>query len=315
LAWITGQERHGLKRVAHGVGRRFAERLGRISERYLGVHLVPVRYDDPIPRLRDLPEGWWDRVHPMPGVDLRIDDQLRRLAEWADRFADEWQFPIGPVPGEPHRYCRVNESYGTGDAELLWGMLRHERPTRVLELGSGITTRLAAEALERNRADGHPAELVAVDPYPGQVTRAGFPGLTRLLAVPAQAIPLEQFTALAAGDVLLVDSSHMLKAGSDVARIFEDVLPILRPGVLVHFHDIYLPRPYPQVVVQEHHWYWNEQDALLLYLSDNPGWEVVWSANALFHDHFEAFEAAVPGMERGWAGPCSFWIRRVPPAG
>lgn len=311
MAEITGQERRGWKRLVHGAGRRLARRGGRFSERSLGIHLVPVRYDDPIPRLDEVAGSWWDEPQALAGIDLRIDEQLTRLARWSERYVNEWNFAVDPVAGAPHVFYRRNASYGNGDAEILWAMLREHKPARVLELGSGFTTRLAAAALERNRAEGKPGDLVSVDPYPGDVTRAGFPGLTQLLVSPAQAIPVDEFRTLSAGDVLLVDSSHMFKVGSDVAYLFEHVLPRLEPGVLVHLHDVYLPRPYPPDVYRAQQWYWNEQNVLRVYLCENPAWEVVWSVNALFRDRHEAFAAAVPGTVPGHSGPCSFWIRRA----
>ena len=308
---ITGQERHGARRILHGAGRRAAVRTTRFWERVLGLHVIPMRYDDPIPRVDEIADGWWDTTRPLLGIDLRIDEQLARLAEWSARYSHEWTFPSEPVPGSPHVFHRRNPSYGNGDAEILWAMVREARPARVLELGSGMTTRLVAAALERNRAEGAPGALVSVDPHPGEVTRHGFPGLTELVVGPAQDVPLETFMALDSRDVLLIDSSHMHKTGSDVADLFERVLPRLADGVLVHLHDIYLPRPYPAIVYRERRWFWNEQDALRLYLSENPQWEVVWSVNTLYRDHQEAFAAALPWTTPGHAGPCSFWMRRV----
>jgi hypothetical protein len=307
---ITGQERRGVRRLVHGASRRAAQRTSRVWERVLGLHVIPLRYDDPIPRVDEIADGWWTEPQALLGIDLRVGVQLDRLSRWKDRYRSEWRFPERVADEDHHLYQRANPSYGTGDAEILWGMLREHRPARVIELGSGMTTRLAASALERNRVEGSPGELVAVDPYPGEITRAGFPGLTRLVAAPAQSIPIEEFGTLGSDDVLLVDSSHMFKVGSDVAYLLERVLPQLDDGVLVHLHDIYLPRPYPPVVYRERRWFWNEQDALRLYLSENPNWHVVWAVNALYRDHYDEFSAAIPGLPPDQPGPCSFWVRR-----
>jgi predicted O-methyltransferase YrrM len=154
------------------------------------------------------------------------------------------------------------------DAAAAYAMVRRERPARIVEIGSGHSSRFLAQAV----SDGAVAtEIVCIDPAP----RA------RIAQLPVRHVPVllqhadpALFAALGAGDVLFVDSSHIAMPGTDVDRLFLDVLPRLPAGVLVHVHDVFLPDPYPP------QWAWrgyNEQ-LLLAALIAGGGYELVWSS-------------------------------------
>jgi len=152
----------------------------------------------------------------------------------------------GPAP-EP----RLDQDWFCGlDAALAYALVRSRRPRRIVEIGCGHSTRFMARAI---RDGGLEAELVCIDPEP----RAPLAGLKlRHLACTVQAAPASAFAGLAAGDVLFVDSSHVLMPGSDVDMLLNVILPTLPAGVLVHVHDVFLPDPYPTI------WAWrcyNEQ--------------------------------------------------------
>lgn len=123
-------------------------------------------------------------------------------------------------------------------------------------------------------------------------------------------MPLEVFDALEAGDVLFVDTTHTVKTGSDVNRIVLDVLPRLAPGVVVHFHDIFIPWEYHRHWI-EGEFKWNEQYLLQAFLSMNPGYEVLASSQALVREGREAISPLVPQLRAGSA-PSALWIRRRP---
>ena len=106
---------------------------------------------------------------------------------------------------------------------------------------------------------------------------------------------MTEFDALRDGDMLIVDTTHVVKMGGDVNRVILDVLPRLAPGVLVHFHDIWLPWEYHPGLVAELG-FWNEQYLLQAYLSDNPRWRIVLAAQALARDRRADLEAAVPSL-------------------
>lgn len=139
------------------------------------------------------------------------------------------------------------------DAAAAYAMVRTCRPRRIVEVGSGHSTRFMARAV----ADGGlTTRITAIDPEP----RASISGLDiEYLRLPVQKTEIELFLQLTEDDILFIDSSHQLKPGSDVEFLFEKIIPILPSGVRVHFHDIFLPDDYPP------QWAWrryNEQDSL-----------------------------------------------------
>jgi predicted O-methyltransferase YrrM len=173
---------------------------------------------------------------------------LAVLAE-AEAFAGELAAMAGPPP-EP----RFDQDWFPRlDAAVLYGLVRGRRPRRVVEVGSGHSTRFVTRAA---RDAGRVTEIVCVDPAP----RARLDGLpVRHVAALLQDADPALFAGLAASDVLLIDSSHVAVPGSDVDLLLNEVLPALVPGVLVHLHDIFLPDPYPEA------WAWrgyNEQVAV-----------------------------------------------------
>jgi hypothetical protein len=129
-----------------------------------------------------------------------------------------------------------------------------------------------------------------------------------LNVVSATDVPLAEFEALGEHDVLFVDTTHTVKLGSDVNRIILDVLPELAPGVLVHFHDVFLPYEYPRTFL-ERRLYWNEQYLLQAFLAQNPAWEIVLPLHALVRERPEPLSTLVASFHPG-SGPSAFWIRR-----
>jgi predicted O-methyltransferase YrrM len=173
---------------------------------------------------------------------------LAVLAE-AEAFAGDLAGLAGPPP-EP----RFDQDWFPRlDAAVLYGLVRGRRPRRVVEVGSGHSTRFAARAA---RDAGGGTEIVCIDPSP----RARLDGLpVRHARALLQDADPALFAGLAAGDVLFIDSSHVAMPGSDVDLLLNGVLPALAPGVLVHLHDVFLPDPYPEA------WAWrgyNEQVAV-----------------------------------------------------
>jgi predicted O-methyltransferase YrrM len=276
----------------------------------LGFHVTPNHFYQPIPDTRRLPETLWTRRSEMVGVDLGEPAQLALLAELSAAYEREWaEFPAEPGP-DPWRFHFGNVFFESVDAEIYHGLIRRHRPRRIVEIGSGSSTYLAAQAVCRNEAEGHPCDLVAIEPYPNPVLSRGFPGLTRLVTAQLQSIPLDEFTTLGDGDVLFIDSSHVLRIGSDVQYEFLEILPRLRPGVLVHVHDVFLPDEYPRGWVMDEHRFWNEQYLLQAFLAFNRAFEVVWAGSFMNARHSGLLAAAIPSYRQGETVPGSFWMRR-----
>ena len=271
----------------------------------LGVHVSPVHYYEPIPDTRTLDAATWTRRSDLPGVDLNVTGQLALLEELAEYREEFARFPLSSGGG-PGRYHVDNASFEGGDGDALYAILRHLRPGRVVEIGSGFSTLLAAEALAANGT----GELTAIDPFPSPVLRADPPGLS-LIESPVQRVPMDTFTRLRAGDVLFIDSSHVLAIGSDVQHEFLEILPRLAPGVLVHVHDVFLPGEYPREIVLGKRFFWTEQYLLQAFLAFNRAFEVVLAMAWLHERHPDRLEAAFAAYRRDRYLPGSFWMRRA----
>ena len=293
-------DRSALAIRAYRGARRAAERVG--------IQFVVKSFYSPIPDLRALPDDVFERRSALRGLDLRLDRQVALLEDELAPYLAEFGPPEHPS-GHPGEFHFTNGSYEAVDADLLYALVRHHKPRRVLELGSGHSTLVTCMAAARNKRDGYPTRVECFDPHPSVVS-AATPGVARLEPVPAQHVPLAEFQALEAGDVLFVDTTHTVKLGGDVNFVVLDVLPLLAPGVVVHFHDVFLPREYPRVWVEDLGLVWAEQYLLQAFLAMNPGYEVLLSANALATERPDVLGPAV----RSWrlcGMPGAFWIRRT----
>ncbi len=282
----------------------------------IGVHVTPNHFYSPVPDTRELDRraGLWNEESDMPGVDLRAARQLEWLQRVFSPLRHECDFPLDST-GVPHEYFVRNGAYGLISAAVLHCMVRHFSPRTLIEVGSGNSTYVSARAALMNQAEGKPTRLIAVEPHPGAVLRQGFPGLTRLIPEKVQDLGLDLFTELQEGDMLFIDSSHVVRMGNDVLFLYLDVLPRLAKGVVIHIHDIFLPRHYPRRWVLEGHRFWTEQYLLQAFLAMNPYFEVLWCGSFMHLKHPEALRKVFPppdglATEEGYASS-SFWMRKV----
>jgi hypothetical protein len=230
--------------------------------------------------------------------------QLRLLREEFPKLKTEYDsFPHDPTDDRSQFYFNAGMFGGT-DALALYCMIRHFRPNTVIEIGSGISSLVTAQAARKN---GN-TRLICIEPYPNDLLRSGFPGLTQLLVQPVQAVALEQFEQLGENDILFIDSSHVVRIGSDVNYLFLEILPRLRPGVIVHVHDIFLPAEYRRDWVMDDLRFWNEQYLLQAFLIFSSGFEVLFANSYLGHYYHGELQAAFPNSP--WWGGGSFWMRR-----
>lgn len=183
-------------------------------------------------------------------------------------YLREFDYPdAGPDDESPHQYYDGNSQFNGMDARLAFGLLRLWRPGRIIEVGSGYSTLLMVDVVGRHLSGQ--TRITCVEPFPRPFLRklAGI----ELLESKVQDVDSAMFESLGRGDVLFIDSSHVSKTGSDVNFLFFEVLPRLKAGVHIHFHDIFLPYEYPKDWVMDESISWNEQyllRALLMFSAD-----------------------------------------------
>jgi len=270
----------------------------------------PGHYHSPIPDLDEL-RGNGDRIwrprEQLTGVDIQVSEQLG-LLENLRQHATAIDYPV-EAPVESGRYFYSNGLFPMLDAEFLFSALCAFRPQKIVEVGSGFSSLVMAD-VNRRMFNGR-MDISCIDPNPRDFLIAGVDGITRLLPLPLQLCDPALFTQLGAGDLLFIDSSHVSKVDSDVNFFFFELLPLLKPGVYVHLHDIFLPDEYPKSWVLEEQRSWTEQYLLHAFLMFNREWRVVWMAHYMLSRHREAVLSVFPRCAALGAGG-SFWMQRRP---
>jgi predicted O-methyltransferase YrrM len=272
------------------------------AARRLGFELVRRHFYSPIPELDRLSRSRWDGPLPSPGVDYRLPAATDLLKGPLAPYFEELRSPNSPLAA----FDIENGSYGPVDAESLYAVLRYLQPARVLELGSGASSHVIAAA---NRANGG-FQHVIYDPFPFSASRLGAVTASEVHALRAEEVAETAFTDLGAGDVLFVDTTHTVKAGGDVNRLVLEVLPLLAPGVVVHFHDIFLPYEYPREWIFEHRRMWAEQYLLQAFLAFNAAYQVMLPLFALSRHQDAEMRQLIPTFTSSVA-PGAFWLRRL----
>jgi hypothetical protein len=283
------------------------------------LHLVRRHYYSPIPDRADLADSYWSLISDLPGVDVNESAALNLLDTAFPPYFDEFRstFGLHQVPGSDDFYL-VNGSFMAVDAHVYYAFIRAYDPARIVEVGAGNSTRVASRALLRNRErTGRNAQYTVVEPYPSPGVR-DLEGISSFRQNKVQDVDLSTFTSLGPNDILFIDSSHVLRSGGDVQYLYLEVLPRLSPGVLVHIHDVSLPKHYPRVYF-DNGTYWNEQYLLQAFLAFNSRFEVLWPGNYLMVKHGDRLLRAIPeitDMRREYPSsePSSFWMRVRPDA-
>jgi hypothetical protein len=230
--------------------------------------------------------------------------QLSLLRDAFPLFRDEYD-RIPPHPsGETESFYLKNNRFEGLDPILAYCMVRHFKPRQIIEVGGGFSTLLLAQAAEKN---GN-TSLHCIEPYPAEFLTKPLAGLTSVLIKKVEEVDLSVFSRLEADDFLFIDTSHVVKIGGDVNFLLLEVLPRLQPGVIVHFHDIFLPFEYPRDWVVDQHRFWTEQYLLRAFLLFNSAFEVLVTTGYLNAHYRHELKAIFPSAEP-WLGG-SFWMRR-----
>ncbi len=293
-----------------------------------GITISPNHFYWPIGDLSELERRKWRNFCPPAGCRMDLEAQLSFAREIISCYQDEYRFPQQAASETGYHYN--NGYFETFDAEVAYSLVRHKKPARIIEIGAGFSTRVMAAALQANvDRDGVVGELISIDPYPVRMPNRGLGDFVTVIQKPVQDLDIGLFDCLEDGDILFIDSSHVVGVGSDVVCEYLEIMPRLHPGVLVHLHDIFLPADYPRKSVLQHLWFWSEQYLLQAFLSFNTSFEVLWASSAMHLAHADALESIFPQWknsfrnmpkgkrrfvpsldgERIW--PSSFWMKRV----
>lgn len=272
----------------------------------------PSRFPDghfysPYPDLadvRDRESEIFDRsMREIPGINLREHEQLSTLGELETFYPDIPHLN----PSGRERFSFGNGAFGYTDAVVLGCQLMRLRPERLIEIGSGYSSAMSLDINEQQLDSS--VSLTFIEPFPALLESLLTPGDDpHVIGKPLQAVDLDCFDQLGPGDILFVDSTHVSKPGSDVNRIFFEIMPRLAAGVVIHIHDVFYPFEYPKEWIEEHR-AWNEDYLLRAFLQDNPKYEIDFFNHFLNLHHQPEMTRALPLTARDQGG--SLWLRKI----
>ena len=238
-------------------------------------------------------------IFPVP--ESFIKSSAGFVLEGVSKYQDRLARLANPSSNEVG-YSFNNEYFSSPDADVLYTVVREFRPHRIVEVGSGHSTKICRQAT----IDGSlKTRITSIDPFPRQEVG----GLADdIHPVEVERLPdLQAFKSLGENDVLFIDSSHLIKTGNDVVFLYLNVIPELAPGVLIHIHDVFLPYDYPEDWVVEMRWEWNEQYLVQALLTFSRQFEVIWPGYYLQRTRPD-FRHYFPHMASRRAG--SLWLRK-----
>lgn len=244
------------------------------------------------------------------GIDLNVNEQITFIENLC--YKEEiLKIPIqGNNHGEKQFYFK-NGSFGPGDAEFLYGMIRFQKPKKIIEVGSGNSTLIAVKAIEENKRedDNYKCDMICIEPFEQ-------PWLERLHEIKVvrkkvETVPIEFFQSLEEKDILFIDSSHVIRPQGDILWEYQNILPALQKGVYIHIHDIFTPKDYPEKWMFDEVRLWNEQYFVEAFLAYNDEFRIVGALNYLKHHHWEIVQKQFPVLsDNKDYEPGSLWIQK-----
>ena len=277
---------------------------------------LPVHFYSPVPDLDDLRKRQvWNRQSELPGISFCPVEQVELITELGSQFGAECMWPAQASAEDPAAFHTENNSFSFGCAASTHCMIRSLKPNRVIEIGSGNSTKVIASALALNTAEtGRTPKYTIIDPYPAKevIDKCGVD--VDLIERRVEETGIDVYSSLEENDILFIDSGHTVKIGADVNFLYLDVLPRVAPGTAVHIHDIPMPFEYPAVYATNPRFraFWTESYLLQAFLAFNSEFEVLLAMHYLQRTHGDVFRDAFPHCDptihRQQAA--SFWMRR-----
>lgn len=276
----------------------------------LNVGVFPIRdhYYEPMFHKRHLSRPL-SEDRDLPGIDQNTDEQLEILESLS--FSDELRNTPISRAGELE-FFMDNNTFCSGDAEFWYNIVRLMKPKKIVEIGSGYSTLMAAKAIEKNSEENsaHRCSHICIEPFERPwLEKIG----ASIIRTKVEEVDKDVFLQLKTNDILFIDSSHIIRPQGDVLYEYLALLPILNEGVIVHIHDIFTPKDYLKEWIIDEVKLWNEQYLLEAFLTSNKDWKVIAALNYLHHNHYEKLSEKCPFLTRD-REPGSFYIQKITPS-
>lgn len=248
----------------------------------LGVFPIRDHYYEPLFNTNNLSKPLSDE-RKLPGINWKVEEQLSLLNSY--RFQDEFKKMSDEFVSNT-TFNFKNGNFESGDAEYWYSLIRLKKPKRIIEIGSGHSTKMARLAIEANQKDDNTYDCkhICIEPY--EMPWLEMVGV-EVVRKKVEEVNITFFEQLENNDILFIDSSHIIRPQGDVLFEYLELIPTLKSGVIVHIHDIFSPRDYLKEWVIDEVRFWNEQYLLEAFLSSNNDWEIIGALNFLHHNHFD----------------------------
>ena len=271
---LTKKEFDTLIRLAKSVLWSEPEIRERIQQHKFNI--IPANFYSNIPLIEDVRNSFEYRDGGAEIYNENIFDvkKIKEFLEDISVYAEEFSPPLNGDKDSPEGFFWNNTAFSYSDAMSYYCVLRHIKPSHVLEIGSGFSTLIANEALTKT---GY-GKLTLIEPYPKDFLR-DLDAVDRIIESFVQDIPIAELVQLVEGsEVWFIDSTHTVKIGSDCLYIYLKIMPKIKNDIFVHTHDVYLPYGFPKHLALEKQIYWTEQYLLYAYMLDNPKIEVLYGS-------------------------------------
>lgn len=272
-------------------------------------YFPPGHFYSPIPSMDEVrlnEEKIFNVARQISGIDLFERDQLELIKQFVPYYD---QLIFTPVKTAGIRYHYDNPNYSYTDAIFLHCMIRHLNPKKIIEIGSGYSSCVMLDTNEFYL--DNKISCTFIEPYPElllSLLKEDDHDRSEIIQSKPQDIEIEKFSSLSEGDILFIDSTHVSKVGSDVNYIFFEILPFLKKGVYIHFHDIFYPFEYPKKLIYKG-LAWNEDYILRAFLEYNNSYKVVLFSDFIATFYRDILEQYMPLCLKNTG--CNIWLRKV----
>jgi len=286
----------------------------KVYEAYSSCPWPPGHFYSTIPAIEEVEKNKKRIFENQTIKDIKMNPEEQfLLAQDLKQYYDSMPFQFDDTKASNLRYQSKDSFYRFSDAVFLYCFLRHFQPKRIIEVGSGHSSAIMLDTNElyfQNKI-----KLSFIEPYPeerlNKILRKNDDQCSNIHKNFVQDIDPVFFEALNENDILFIDSTHVSKVGSDVNYIFFDVFPVLKPGVLIHIHDIFFPFELPPKWILEEKFFWNEIYILRAFLMNNNDYEIVMFNSFVQRNQKKWFETNMPICLKGDEFTGSIWLRKI----
>ena len=258
----------------------------------IGIFPLTSNYYEPSFNFDNLKKNLSDKRN-LPGINLDVQNQIKNLKKL--NYTEELKHL---------NFNFENNFFEAGDAEIYYQMIRYFKPKKIIEIGSGHSSLVAKEAINKNKSDNFTTELICIEPYENRWLEKKD---IKVIRKKVEDLDQSILSDLDKNDILFIDSSHVIKPQGDILKIFLEILPKLKTGVIIHIHDIFTPRDYPENWLKVENRFFNEQYLLEGILDSSTRYSIMLSLNFLKHDFYKELKNACPNLKEK-SEPSSFYI-------